>query len=103
MVFVRDRAAYTAPRGAKLLCRYDPDSGYYEPISKPSFSVMGFIGHGSAVISMSYIEGIKKGEDAPTMQVSYDNPLGFEISPDNDQKGVFSFMGGKWVLTATKG
>jgi hypothetical protein len=102
MVFVRDRAAYTAPRGAKLLCRYDTDSGYYEPVSKPSFSVMGFIGQGSATISMSYIEGIKKGENAPTMQVTYDNPLGFEVSPDNEQKGIFAFMGGKWTLTATK-
>jgi hypothetical protein len=102
LVWVRDRSAYTAPRGARLLCRYDSDSGYYEPVSKPSFSVLGNLREGSAMISMSYIEGIKKGENAPTMQVSYSNPLGFQISPNTAQKGLFTFMSGRWTLTATK-
>jgi len=102
VVFVKDRAGYTAPRGAKLLCRYDTDSGFYEPVSKPSFTVMGTLNSsGSAVITMSYVLGKKKGEDAPTMEVSFDNPLDFNIGIDGG-KGLLTFVSGKWILSAIK-
>jgi hypothetical protein len=101
IVFVKDRAGYTAPRGAKLLCRYDTDSGFYEPISKPSFVVMGIItSGGGATVTMSYVNGIKKGESAPTMEVSFDNPLDFSIPSDISPKGLFTYTSGKWILTA---
>jgi hypothetical protein len=102
VVFVKDRAGYTAPRGAKLLCRYDAESGFYEPVSKPSFIVMGTLNSsGSAVITMSYVLGKKKGEDAPTMEVSFDNPLDFNIGVDGG-KGLLTFVSGKWILSAIK-
>ena len=101
LVFVKDRGGYTAPRGAKLLCRYSSDSGFYEPISKQSFVVGGLLsGSSTATIQLSYIAGRKKGEPVPTMLVNFSNPFDFNIVIGN--RGLFSFMNGQWTLTATK-
>lgn len=101
LVFVKDRGGYTAPRGAKLLCRYSSDSGFYEPISKQSFVVGGLVsGSSTATIQLSYIAGRKKGEPVPTMLVNFDNP--FEFNTVIGNRGLFTFMNGKWTITATK-
>jgi hypothetical protein len=101
LVYLKDRGGYTAPRGAKLLCRYDKDSGFYEPVSKQSFIVGGMISSGSsATIEMSYVQGRKRGELVPTMAVFFDNPFSFNTISGN--KGLFTFMNGKWTLTAAK-
>lgn len=101
LVFVKDKGGYTAPRGAKLLCRYSTDTGFYEPITKQSFVVGGLLGQGnSATIELSYITGRKKGEPVPTMLVNFDNPFEFNIITGN--RGLFTFMNGKWTLTAAK-
>jgi len=101
LIFIKDRGGYTAPRGAKLLCRYDKDTGYYEPVSKQTFVTPGILGMGNnATIELSYIPGRKKGETVPTMLVNFDNPFDFNVISGN--KGLFTFMNGKWTLTATK-
>lgn len=101
LVFVKDRGGYTAPRGAKLLCRYDKDSGFYEPVSKQTFIVGGIVGAGnSATIEMSYIQGRKKAEIVPTSNITFDDP--FNFAPRAGQKGLFTFMNGLWTLTAAK-
>lgn len=101
LVFVKDRGGYTAPRGAKLLCRYDKDSGFYEPVSKQTFVVGGTVGSGnSATIEMSYIQGRKKGEVVPTSSITFDDPFGF--APTFGKKGLFTFINGLWTLTAAK-
>lgn len=101
LVLVKDKAGYTAPRGAKLLCRYNSDNGFYEPITKPAYIVKGIINNGSqATLEMSYIQGKKRGEINPTMLVTFDNPFGFNIIYNN--MGMFSFNAGKWTLIATK-
>lgn len=101
LVFVKDRGGYTAPRGAKLLCRYDKDSGFYEPVSKQTFVVGGIVGSGnSATIEMSYIQGRKKGEVVPTSSITFDDP--FSFAPRSGQKGLFTFINGLWTLTAAK-
>ena len=101
LVYLKDRGGYTAPRGAKLLCRYDKDSGFYEPVSKQSFIVGGIISNGSsATIEMSYVQGRKRGEPVPTMIVPFDNPFSFNTISGN--KGLFTFINGKWTLTAAK-
>ena len=101
LVFVKDRGGYTAPRGAKLLCRYDKDSGFYEPVSKQTFVVGGTVGSGnSATIEMSYIQGKKKGEVVPTSSITFDDP--FSFAPRSGQKGLFTFINGLWTLTAAK-
>jgi hypothetical protein len=101
LVFVKDKGGYTAPRGAKLLCRYSTDTGFYEPITKQSFVVTGLLAaNNTATIELSYIVGRKRGEPVPTMLVNIDNPFDFNITVGH--KGLFTFMNGKWTLTATK-
>lgn len=96
LVYVRDKSGYTAPRGAKLLCRYDTSSGYYEPVSKPSFSAYGLLlDNNSASIDMDFAQG-KVAGSVPTMQVKYDNK--FNTTYANGAKGFFNFSGGKWIL-----
>jgi hypothetical protein len=99
VVYIKDRSSYTAPRGAKLLCRYDKTSGFYEPVSKPSFVAKGTIALGSnmAAIEMGYVSGNQQGESLPTMMVTFDNPLGISIGGG---VGIFTYMTGKWTLTA---
>lgn len=101
LVYIRDKGGYTAPRGAKLLCRYDPSYGFYEPISKQSYIVGGILNaNNTAAIQMSYVTGRKRGEAVPTMTVPFTNPFDFNIIPGN--KGLFTFMNGEWTLTAAK-
>lgn len=101
LIYVRDKGGYTAPRGAKILCRYDSSYGFYEPISKQSYIVGGILNtDNTAVIQMSYVTGRKRGEAVPTMTVPFTNPFDFNII--NGNKGLFTFMNGEWTLTAAK-
>lgn len=101
LVYIRDKGGYTAPRGAKLLCRYDPSYGFYEPISKQSYIVGGILNaNNTAAIQMSYVTGRKRGEAVPTMTVPFTNPFDFNVIDGN--KGLFTFMNGEWTLTAAK-
>jgi hypothetical protein len=98
LVYVKDKTGYTAPRGVKLLCRYDVDSGFYEPISKPSIMTIGKIDSGNkAVIEMTYVQGRKKGE-IPTMLVTFDNSK-FNLSYTQGKNGMFTYLAGQWILT----
>jgi hypothetical protein len=101
VVFVKDRCGYTAPRGAKLLCRYDTDSGFYEPVSKPSFIAKGTMTTGSnqANIEMSYAQGQQSGETYTSMLVNFENPFGLSTSQG---VGLFTYINGKWTLTTSK-
>jgi hypothetical protein len=98
LVYVKDKTGYTAPRGIKLLCRYDRDSGFYEPISKPSIMAVGKIDSGNkAIIEMTYVQGRKKGE-IPTMLVTFDNSK-FNLSYTQGKNGMFNYLAGQWILT----
>lgn len=98
LVYVKDKTGYTAPKGIKLLCRYDRDSGFYEPISKPSVVAQGTIDvGGKAMISMDFAQG-NRSLAVPTLLVDYDNPLGFSVS--RNRKAMFIFTRGKWTLTS---
>jgi hypothetical protein len=101
LVFVKDKAGFSAPRGAKLLCRYDKDSGFYEAVSKPAFIAKGTIAAGSnqATLEMSYAPGKKRGEAFPTMLVQFENPFGLSTNGGN---GLFTYINGKWTLTTSK-
>lgn len=99
LVYVRDRTGFTAPRGAKLLCRYMSSFGFYEPISKPSIVAKGLMSsNNSANIEMTYTQGRQAGV-VPTINVSFDNPLG--LSAGNGKTGIFTFIDGKWTLTSS--
>lgn len=101
LVYVKDRSGYTAPRGARIYCKYDSDTGFYEPISKQQFVVYGSISSGTnyATITMSYVQGKKRGESTPTMSVTFKNPLG--LSTINGV-GMFSYIDGEWTLISTR-
>lgn len=96
LVYVKDRSGYTAPRGTKLLCKYMPNTGFYEPISKPVIVTTGTITGGQGTLSQSYARG--NSGAAPTLTVSYANPLGFDTTTGGN--GVFTFIDGSWTLTA---
>jgi len=96
LVYVIDNAGYTAPKGAKLLCRYNRDNGFYEPITKPILTALGTINGNQASIQMSYVQGRRSGV-LPTFSVTFANPLG--LKPAN--KGLFNYINGQWTLVST--
>ena len=99
LVYIRDKTGYTAPRGIKLLCRYDSDSGYYEPISKPNTVAPGQIISGNtASLEMAYTQGRKSGQ-VPVINITFDNSL-FNFSVVSGRRGLFSYLNGKWTLTS---
>jgi len=100
LVYVIDKTGYTAPKGTKLLCRYDRLSGFYEPLSKPSVTAIGTIGSSnSANIRAHYVQGRRAGV-APTFVVNFDNPL--DLAASVGHKGIFIFINGKWTLSSVK-
>lgn len=96
LVYVIDVTGYTAPKGAKLLCRYNRDNGFYEPVTKPVLTALGVIAGGEANIQMSYTRGRRSGV-TPVSVVTYDNPLNIVVS----NKGLFNYINGKWTLIAS--
>jgi len=99
IVFVVDESGYTAPRGAKLLCAFNPDKGFYEVISRQSFIVLGTIqSSGSqATLALSYVQNQNRSLFIEnTLTASFSNPLNFNVS--SGQRGMFSYMNNEWVL-----
>jgi len=100
LVYVKDKAGYTAPKGTKLLCRYSIDNGFYEPISKPVIVAKGIIAStNTATIEMHYVQGRKAG-NIPKSLITFDNPLGFN-AVTND-RGIFTYINGLWTLTSKR-
>jgi hypothetical protein len=98
LVYLIDRSGYTAPAGCRLYCRYNPDLGYYEPISKPITITTGVISSGSqARIDLVYMKG-RLSNNTPNTVVNFANPLAFNATEGN--RGIFSFIDGQWTLTS---
>ena len=99
LVYVKDRSGFTAPRGTKLLCRYDRESGFYEPVSKPTMMTTGtIIDTKKARLELTYVQG-RTSRQIPTYVVDYDNSkLNFNVT--KGQTAMFTFIGGRWTLTA---
>lgn len=105
VVFVKDSSLlFRAPREAALYCKYNPDNGFYEPIyNRPFIAIGTVVNSQQASISKSYtikaardnINGITEVENYVTL---YDNPLEFVVS--SSDKGVFTFINGRWTLTS---
>lgn len=96
LVYVIDTAGYTAPRGAKLLCRYNRDNGFYEPITKPILTALGTITGTTAKIQMSYTNARRSGT-IPEYVYTFDNPLKLTTG----SKGLFNYINGKWTLISS--
>jgi hypothetical protein len=101
LVFVVDKSGYTAPKGAKLLCMYNPDSGFYEILSKPTFTAFGTIeSNGSnATLTLTYMQSRNRSIDTNTVSVPFSNPFSFGVSAE--QKGLFMYIDGAWNLIST--
>ena len=95
LVYVIDVTGYTAPKGAKLLCRYNRDNGFYEPVTKPVLTAFGTIDNNQAKIELSYIIGRRSGV-VPVSVVTYANPFNIQVF----DKGLFNYINGKWTLVA---
>ena len=97
VVYVVDKTGYSAPSGSTLLCFYNSDSGFYEPIGKPIISAFGTIGTGNNVtLELSYITAKDKSRSSDVKSYNFNNPLG--IYYHNGSKGLFNFIEGKWTL-----
>ena len=101
IVFVIDKSGYTAPKGAKLLCMYNPDSGFYEVLTKPTFTAFGTIqANGTnATLTLNFMQSRNRSTSTNTVSVSFSNPFEFGISAE--QKGLFMFIDGAWSLIST--
>jgi len=98
VVFVKDRSGYTAPRGAKLYCSYDTNSGFYQPISKPNIICSGIIKQGlNADIFANYAEPTTGMiQDVSRISVKFTNNLNLELKPNH--RAMFIYMDGVWNL-----
>ena len=100
VVYVVDKTGYSAPSGSTLLCFYNSDSGFYEPIGKPIISAFGTIGTGNnATIELSYITAKDKSRSNDVKSYNFNNPLG--IYYRNGSRGLFNFIEGKWTLVSS--
>lgn len=100
LIYIKDKTGYSAPRGTKLLCRYNRFTGFYEPISKPNLTAKGKIVNGTeALIDAEYVQG-RRSTQIPILSINYDNPLEFTTS--TNKIGIFIFLNGKWTLSAIK-
>jgi hypothetical protein len=102
LVFVVDQSGYTAPRGAKLLCSFNAESGFYEVLSKPTFTCFGTIqGNGSeASLELTFMQARNRSQTVNTISVNFNNPFSFSVTAG--QKGLFMYIDGAWNLTNTR-
>lgn len=101
LIYIVDRTGYTAPRGAKILVRYNTDTGFYEPISKQQYIVFGIIdGSSSATIELDYVPGYKSGDNNYKLSINYKNPLGLQAT--TKAIGMFMYNNQFWNLISIK-
>lgn len=100
LVYIKDKAGYSAPKGAKLLCRYNRLTGFYEPVSKPVITTTGKIISANQVLLNLIYTPSRRNNVIPTSTVNYVNPVGF--ATPNNAIGIFSFIDSQWVLTSIK-
>lgn len=105
MVFVKDNlGVYSAPRGAALYCKYDIKNGFYEPIYNLPFVTSGVISSDNSVSLYKVYSNPDNPDIAQLVpdqyETTYANPLEFDVSTGD--KGMFTFIGGKWTLMSYK-
>jgi len=100
LIYVKDKCGYSAPKGTKLLCRYNRVTGFYEPISKPAIMAKGSIASSNkATIELHYVQGRRSGT-VPSVMMDYTNPMGF--TTNTGMIGMFTFINGTWTLISIK-
>jgi hypothetical protein len=100
LIYIKDKCGYTAPRGTKLLCRYNRVTGFYEPISKPVIMAKGsIVSSNKATIELHYVQG-RRSSTVPTVLMDYTNPMAF--TTNTGSVGMFTFINGMWTLISIK-
>ena len=100
LIYIKDKCGYTAPRGTKLLCRYNRVTGFYEPISKPVIMAKGSIASSNkATIELHYVQG-RRSSTVPTVLMDYTNPMAF--TTNTGSIGMFTFINGMWTLISIR-
>jgi hypothetical protein len=101
LIYIKDRCGYTAPRGAKILCRFDRETGYYEPITKQQYIVFGsMLGGNNAIADLTYIQGVKSADNIPKINIVFDNTR-FNFTLTDKKRGMFMYENGSWILIGT--
>lgn len=98
VVFVKDYSGYTAPRGAKLYCRYNGETGFYDPISKPNIIASGVIQQGNQAFVYNTYAVPNNGviQDVTRINVRFNNAINLEVKPNH--KALFVYVDGGWNL-----
>jgi hypothetical protein len=92
LVFIKDNLGINpAPRGAQIYCKYDSDSGFYEPIYNRSFITSGII-QGASSVDIYQIYSTNNN----TYRTTYKNPLGLNVG--NGDTGLFVYLDKDWIL-----
>lgn len=104
LIYIVDRTGYTAPRGAKLLLRYNTDTGFYEPVSKQQYIIYGLINsNGTASVEFNFMPGYKSGDYTYKGIITYANPLGLQTTSkdqNSNRNGIFMYDNSRWNLIA---
>lgn len=114
LVFVKDSTeSYGAPSGVKLLCYYDENLGYYEPISKEKIVTSGIVTGFNQNVDISglyfgkiystgtmklYDTYINPGSSSPSFVSGvFSNPLG--LGALSGQNAMFTYEKNSWILS----
>lgn len=97
LIYIVDKTGYSAPRGAKLLVRYNIDTGFYEPVTKQQYIVGGTIVGQYVTLKLEYMPGYQSGDSSFTTTVQYNNPLELDIKT----RGIFIYNNSSWDLIST--
>ena len=101
LIYVIDRTGYSAPRGAKLLVRYNVDTGFYEPVSKQQYITYGVLNENStAAVDLTYMPGYKSGDSTYRDTINYRDPLNLmsNLGSSTVRKGAFIYDNYGWIL-----
>lgn len=102
VVFVKDSLGiFSAPRGAALYCKYDPDNGFYEPIyNRPLMTSGQLLGGLNATIFNGYTPSVVSADIVSQYVVTFLNPVNFATPAGS--LGLFVFLNGSWVLQSIR-
>ena len=106
LIYVKRQShSYSAPRGAQLYCRYNPDNGFYEPVGFPQFITSGVVISQNTVNVFGVYQKPDDNElqpeerpDLERYETTYGNPLNMPLSIGST--ALFIFLKGQWNLFA---
>lgn len=105
MVLVQDESeTYGAPRGAKIYCKYNNNTGFYNPVSRQNIITSGIVlSNTTALVYNGFAKGYDETIGGPQppdqIQVNYNNYVDFPVTPN--QKAMFIYLTNQWILLSS--